>query len=241
MELKSVHNWLEMNKIKINYDKSKFIVFSYRKKYELNALKFGNSQLYSTENIKFIGVIIDKSLNFKPHIASMSNKLSKVIGVLYRLNKILSVQHLSTIYSTLFVPYIMYGLEIWHGSLQGNRDRIFKLQKKAVRAINSLPYNEHTHDAFKSMGILKLDDLSKLMLLVNTFKQQNLLSQSDVHSHFTRHRNNLIIPFYNLSRTQSTWLYQGILLWDSVPDQIKNTDEVVTFKSRLKNYLLSSY
>ena len=121
-----------MNKIKINYDKSKFIVFSYRKKYELNSLKFGNSQLHSTENIKFLGVIIDKSLNFKPHVASMSNKLSKVIGVLYRLNKILSVQHLSTIYSTLFVPYIMYGLEIWHGSLQGNRDRIFKLQKKPL-------------------------------------------------------------------------------------------------------------
>ena len=171
----------------------------------------------------------------------MSNKLSKVIGVLYRLNKILSVQHLSTIYSTLFVPYIMYGLEIWHGSLQGNRDRIFKLQKKAVRAINSLPYNEHTHDSFKSMEILKLDDLSKLMLLINTFKKQNLLSQSDVHSHLTRHRNNLIIPFYNLSRTQSTWLYQGILLWDSVPDQIKNTDEVVIFKSRLQKYLLSLY
>ena len=240
-ELEPVFHWLKTNKIKINYDKSKFIVFSYRKKYELGPLKFGNSQLHSTDNTKFLGILIDKNLNFKAHVAYVSNKIAKIVGVLYRLNKILSTDHLKTIYSTLLVPHITYGLEIWYGSLQGNRDRIFKLQKKAVRAINLLPYNEHTHDAFKSMGILKLDDLSKFMLSVFTFKQQNLNSQSDVHSHFTRHRNNLVIPFYNLSRTQSTWLYQSIQLWGSVPDQIKDTNKVGLFKTRLKKFLLSSY
>ena len=33
-------------------------------------------------------------------------------------------------YSALFVPHITYGIEIWYGALQANRDRIFKLQKK---------------------------------------------------------------------------------------------------------------
>ena len=135
----------------------------------------------------------------------------------------------------------MYALEIWYGSLQGNRERIFKLQKKALRAINLLPYNEHTHDSFKNMGLLKLDDLSKLMLSVHTFKKRNLNIQADIHSYYTRNRNNLVIPRYNLAVTQSTWLYRGILDWGSVPDQVKDTDNVGIFKGRLRKFLLSSY
>ena len=39
VELEPVYSWLKMNKIKINLDKSKFMAFSYGKKYSLNNLK----------------------------------------------------------------------------------------------------------------------------------------------------------------------------------------------------------
>ena len=193
-------------------------------------------------NRRFIHtLLVDKNLNFKVHVASISTKLSKIVGVLFRLNKILSTDLLRTIYATIFVPHIMYALEIWYGSLIGNRDRIFKLQKKAVRAINLLPYNDHTHDSFKNMSILKLDDLSKLMLSVYIFKKRNLSTQADIHSHYTRNRNNLILPRFNLTVTQSTWLYRSIQGWVSAPDQVKDTDSVGIFKTRLQKFLLAQY
>ena len=144
-------------------------------------------------------------------------------------------------YSALLVPHITYGIEIWHGALQANRDRIFKLQKKAVRAINCLSYNAHTHEYFKSMKILKIDDLHKLRICTYMFKHRNVLSHADIHSHNTRNRNDLILPRYNKARSQSSWMYRGILEWNSLPEETKNIRSLTAFKNSIKRTTLNDY
>ena len=240
-ELESVYNWLKMNKIKINLDKSKFMVFSYGKKYLLSSLKFGNGSITSTDSIKFLGIIVDKNLNFKDHTSSICTKISKVVGLLFRLNNILPVEALATLYSVLLVPHILYGIEIWHGALRGNHDRIFKLQKKAIRAINSLGYNHHTHEFFKSMEILKLEDIFKQRLLIYIFKNQDFSTHSDVHSYNTRHRQDLVLPRFNRTRSQSSFFYQGIITWNTVPLEIRSIRYLNAFKNAIKDLLLSEY
>ena len=240
-ELLTIFSWLQTNKIKINFDKSKFMVFSYGKKYDLESLQLGNNHIARTESIKFLGITIDQNLNFKAHVDTISNKVSKMNGLLFRLNNILPAESLQLLYSALFVPHLVYGIEIWHSALQCNRDRIFKLQKKAIRAINSLPYNDHTHDHFKSLGILKLEDLFRLKLSTCMFKNRITGTQGDIHSHNTRGRNELILPRYNKARSQSSWMYQGIRLWNSLPQDVKNVRSVGAFKNGLKRAILDNY
>ena len=64
-ELEIIYLWLKMNKIKINYDKSKFIVFFYGKKYFLQNLKFGDGVISSTDSTRFLGIVVDRNLNLK--------------------------------------------------------------------------------------------------------------------------------------------------------------------------------
>ena len=180
-------------------------------------------------------------LKFKNHASSIYNKISRVVGLLFRLNSILPVETLTTLYSTLLVPHLLYGIEIWHGALQENHDRIFKLQKKAIRAVNSLGYNHHTNDFFKNMEILKLKDIFKQRLLINMFKNQNFITHSDVHSCNTRHRQDIVLPRFNRTRSQSSFLYQGMLAWNSLPLDIRNITYVGAFKGSIKRLLLSDY
>ena len=240
-ELYSVFSWLQNNKLKINFDKSKFMVFSYGKKYSLNTLMLGNNNISITESIKFLGITIDQNLNFRAHTSAISTKISKVNGLLFRLNNILPSENLQLLYSALLVPHIVYGIEVWHGALVTNRDRIFKLQKKAIRAINCLPYNHHTNDYFKSMGLLKLDDLYKLKLSTCMFSNRIVGTQSDVHSYNTRQQGDLTLPRYNRSRSQTSWMYQGICLWNSLSAETKVIERLVTFKNCLKRMLLDNY
>ena len=174
------------------------------------------------------------------HLLNLQQKY-QVVGLLFRLNNILPVETLVTLYSTLLVPYLLYGIEIWHGALRENQDRIFKLQKKAVRAINSLGYNQHTNEFFKSMEILKVNDIFKQRLLIYMFKNQNFATHSDHHSYNTRNRQDLVIPRFNRSRTQCSYLYQGMLLWNSIPSDIRSLQYEGSFKSAIKDLYLSEY
>ena len=107
----------------------------------------GNNTINETSATKFLGIHLDKKLNFVKHITEMSMKVAKSIGLLYKLNRFLPEINLKTLYTSLIHPYLSYGIEAWHGTYQNNTSKIFVLQKKAIRTIkfNNLAYNERTN------------------------------------------------------------------------------------------------
>ena len=115
------------------------------------------------------------------------------------------------------------------------------LKKKAIRAINCLPYNDHTQEYFKSMKILKLEDLHKLKICTYMFKNRNAQTHADIHSHNTRNRNDLIIPRYNRVRSQTSWMFRGISEWNSLPEETKNIRFINAFKNSIKRSVLDDY
>ena len=88
-ELVKIHNWLNINKLSLNIKKTKFIIFKNTRKnnlYKFN-IKFGSQTIEQTEEIKYLGVIIDSNLNWKPHIKFIKNKVSSGCWVLFKLKK----------------------------------------------------------------------------------------------------------------------------------------------------------
>ena len=79
----------------------------------------------------------------------MSMKVAKSVGLLYKLNRFLPETIPKTLYTSLIRPYLSYGIESCHGTYQNNTSKIFVLQRKAIRAINNIAYNEHTNAYFK--------------------------------------------------------------------------------------------
>ena len=122
-------------------------------------------------------------------------------------------------------------------------DRINLIQKRAVGNINQLDYNSHAQQYFEFMEIFKINDHYLLCILSQVFKYHKnvgIALNSDFHSHITRNRNQMSVPRYNKTKSQSCWMYQGIANWNSLPSSIKEAPSIFVFKKRLKNYLLSS-
>ena len=99
----------------------------------------------------------------------MSMKVTKSIGFLYKLNRFLPEIILKTLYTSLIHPYLSYGIA-WHGTYQNNTSKIFVLQKKAIRTINNLTYNEHTNAYFKCNKILNFLISFKLRFSIITLQ-----------------------------------------------------------------------
>ena len=153
-----------INRLKLNSEKSHFICFPYRKKVDIRPIKVGNSLIACVDSTKFLGVILDKNLNFKEHITHIAKKCSKSIGILFRLNSFLPVQILKMLYSSMILPYLSYSIEAWFGAARTDSNKMLVLKKKSIRAVHSLPFNAHTNDFFKANNILKINELYKLNL-----------------------------------------------------------------------------
>ena len=168
---------------------------------------FKQQLLSNRESIKFLGKAFDKNLNFRDYLNLISEKSSKSIGLLSNFNKFLPVNVFETVYFSLVSPLISYVIEVWYGASDYLRNRKNIMQKRAVRAINSLTHSAHTKTYFKNMKLLSITDQYKLNTSVQFYKNLTMnnenmifLKKSHNHSYSTRSNDQISIPLYNRSK-----------------------------------------
>ena len=173
----------------------------------------------------------------------MSSKLSKPVGLLIQLKhylpeEIMKKKH----YYSLIYPYLNYGIESGHVASHSAVSGVHVLLKKAIRAVFNLDFNAQTKEYFKQSFSLKCKELYIFNLSCHLFKilknrnndylAQYLRSCSELHNHNTRNNSSLIIPRFNLSTSQNSFLYQSIKSWNSLPTTIQNSSSICTFNSK---------
>ena len=65
------------------------MLFSYNKSVNFPDINDGNNTINETSVTKFLGIHLDKKLNFVNHITEMTMKVTKSIGLLYKLSSFL--------------------------------------------------------------------------------------------------------------------------------------------------------
>ena len=78
------------------------------------------------DDFNFLGITINKSLNWKSHVKASCHKVLKYITLIDRTKKYLPFSVLQTMYKSLILPIIYYGLLLWGPQCE----RLFLLQKE---------------------------------------------------------------------------------------------------------------
>ena len=198
-ELKVLVEWLRANRLSLNVDKTEFIIFRPPRKSLNNriVLNLDHNKIYESTKIKYLGLLLDSRLSWKIHISELSKKLSRAIGMLYKIRTYTPKPILRSLYFAIFHSHLTYGLPVWGNANQRFLHRIALLQKKALRAITFADYNAHTHPIMKESKILSLADqtqfqISSLMWDLDHNTLPTTLSSyfkkcSNVHQYNTRH------------------------------------------------------
>ena len=100
----------------------------------LNLMTFGNS-IAQVNSDKLLRLIINSKLNFKEHTDELSRKLAQRIGVLKNIKENLPIRERKLFYNSMIKPIMLYGSIVWDSCSSENIDKIYKLQKRAVRVI----------------------------------------------------------------------------------------------------------
>ena len=170
-ELKHLSLWLKVNRLALNISKTNFLIFhsSQRRLNHNVTLKLDRKSLCQKEYIKYLGVFVDSHLNWKHHISIVSKKISRSIGIMYRIRKYVDLHVLKSVYYSLIYSHIVYAIQVWGSANATELDKILILQKKAVRMMTykdqypQIPGPRNPSDPiFAELCILKVQDVFKL-------------------------------------------------------------------------------
>ena len=166
-ELKKVNTWLKLNKLSLNAQKTKLMIFHRKQKQvdEIN-VQINGTQIERVKSFNFLGIMLDEKLTWKSHIEMVAKKISKVTGILYRPKNIFPENVLFVLYNSLIVSYINYGLLLWGVHVH----KLEHLQKKALRFMTNSGYISHTTLLLIKHGLLNVRDMYKLKLLKFYYK-----------------------------------------------------------------------
>ena len=270
VELKKLDTWLCVNRLSLNITKTNFVIFHPFNKPLIKTitLKIRNKAISEERYVKYLGVLIDSSLSWKFHIDNLQKKLSRTLGLLYKIRPFVNTDILMTLYYSIFYPHILYAIQVWGFSFECNKKKLVVLQKKIVRLISnndSVPPRQgaivHTNPIFTALKILKLNDVFDFQIASFVYDCLHKISPrqfsswfvpcSDVHSHATRNStrfdNHTFVSnlFIHQVRTTHYGLksikFYGSKLWNNIPDVIRQAKSKNIFKNRLKLHYLTFY
>ena len=96
-------DWLCANRLSLNAKKTEIILFRPNNN-NINQfkLKINQSTIKESIKIKYLGVLLNNKLSWKFHIAELSKKLSRAIGMLYQMRNLCNIETMKSIYFSLF-------------------------------------------------------------------------------------------------------------------------------------------
>ena len=134
-ELQNIYEWLCVYKLSLNLKKTKCMFFhNQQRNFDPFDIIINGVKIDVVDSHKFLGLTLDKHLNWMLHIKSISLKISKTIGSIYRLKCFFPKNILRILYCSLILPFISYGILVW--GFENKIKQIEVLQNKVIRLID---------------------------------------------------------------------------------------------------------
>lgn len=237
--LMKVSDFFNTHKLYFNTDKTTLVQFHNRQKLcdPIN-VNIDKDVIESTESVKFLGLCIDKHLNFKLHCKSIIGNLHRMAYLFINLRKVLTISQLMNLYYAHIESKLRYCICFWGSSPLFKN--VFIAQKIFLRIIAGIDNQESCKPVFHNFSVLTLPSLYVLELSVFVFKNKSKFNLvNNVHNFNTRNNKKFYVPSTKLDVKVNSPECIGLKIFNKLPDSIKESTNIHFFKNKLKNYLLS--
>ncbi|GBN21386.1 Retrovirus-related Pol polyprotein from transposon TNT 1-94 [Araneus ventricosus] len=156
--LKNLEAWLVRWKIKLNVDKTEAILF-YKKNDDWPKVKVYGTPIEWKKEVKYLGVVLDKQLNFRAHTSLIKEKYNKAFRAQYSLicrNSSLNLNNKVLIYLAYLRPILTYASPIWACTARSNLRSIQVLENKTLRIIANARWYHRNIDIRNALNVPSL-------------------------------------------------------------------------------------
>ena len=128
---------MKHNKLSLNYNKTHYMLIAKQKiplDFDMN-ISINNHIISKVDNLKYLGVVLDNKLTWNSHIAQVKKQIPQACGALTRLRHYLPINYLITVYYSLVVSHLQYGISSWGSASTYLLKTIKTMQNEIIRLI----------------------------------------------------------------------------------------------------------
>lgn len=162
--IKIILEYFKRWKIKTNYSKSQAIFLTKRRAVRFlpqRNITINNSEIVWTDEVKYLGLTLDKTLIFKKHTVNSCLKAQKYIKIVYPLihrKSHLNIKNKLLIYKCIFRPIMLYAGEVWGNCSECHIKKLQITQNKILKLIYNLPFFYNTDRLHSKCKIKTIKD-----------------------------------------------------------------------------------
>ena len=249
-ELKIILNWLKLNKLCLNSDKTKFMVFDTDSRLDKVDVVGENfvSLTINEEKVrtkKYLGLILDHQLKFFDHIDFIKKKIAKRIGAMYKSKNLLPLKFRKMFANSLVLPYFDYLDIIWNKTAKTKLIELDVMYKKVAKIALDYDILESSKKVYQDMNWLPLHLRRQVHMTTYMYKIIHGLSPPQLRDRFvyisggSRDGDNCNL-YTKKSRTHKHFFYLGAKCWNILPQSLRQADSAKKFGFKLRNQLLYS-
>ena len=257
--LQDVKEWMSASKLKLNPDKTEFILFGSKKQREsLNAcfpIDILGNPLHPTESVRNLGVWFDSDFSFSKHVQNVCKGCFSQLRDFRNIRQLLTQDAAVSVANAFVSSRLAYCNSLFRNLSKVNLHRLQSIRNSAARIVTNLcKYTRITLILWKLHWLPIQSGLEfKLATLVYKFIHTGFPKYFAPHlstycTTYNTRRSQSVANFLNVPKFQPTihkstkqfgfnFAFDAPTVWNSLPEDIRASPTIASFRKKLKTYL----
>ena len=182
-------------------------------------------------SLKYLGLTLDRALNWNNHIINVKNKVMPIVWNFARTRRLMDFTTALTFYTSIIRPNLEYASAVLHNMSNTNSETIETIQNRCLRIITQchphtpstvLRHQLHIPSLKQRRTYLFLCEFYKLYHNISNTVTDNFMTRTTTRPHYSlRNKNNLFVPYMNKAVGQRALCYIGP--WARILVQVANS------------------
>lgn len=240
-------NWCQLNRLTVNLNKSKVMIFSTKRVRQLNELKqqvnikLNDTTLEVVPTYRYLGILLDQRLDYEKHINYVKLRISQRHYVLRKIRWSIGFREALLIFKSCILPYQDIGDVFYSGATIERMKGLQTAQNKCLRTIYGAKNWPGVIRAHRNNNILLCMERRNLNLLKFAHKKSFKRCNLQQHKGRALRSNRKLLLNLRMSKTQiysKSYVLRASKLWNNLSEDFKRIRDVNLFSTRIKKELL---
>ena len=249
----AVRDWLQQNKLKLNESKTEYVNFAplhYQRKLQpFPPICIGAETIHPSDKARNLGAIFDSEMSMMPHVNSVARKMYCSVRLIKQIRPFLDHASCATLIQCLVTSHLDFNNSLLANCPTSTLYILQKAQNCSARLLTGAKLRDHITPVLVDLHWLPVHLRIVFKLLVLVYKGVNHTDAPSYIANWLVHPQpvrslrsasdvtKLSVPRTNKSYGDRSFSTAGPTVWNNIPQNIREFDNLFSFRKNLKTYI----